>query len=178
MPTLPPPVSFDSPATALGGTIRGRTVLISLLAAFLFDLVPWHDLPGMPDLVPLAIVFWAIHQPRRFGVGRGFVAGLLLDGVNGVLLGQHALAGSLLAFGGNALARRIPAFGVWAQAAHVLVLLVLAQVAMLAVRLTIGGTFPGWSWFAASGTTALLWPLTHFAWGFGQRLARGADASH
>ena len=51
----------------------------------------------MPDLLALVLVFWNVHQPRRVGVGLAFMFGLLMDVHQGALLGQHALAYTLLA---------------------------------------------------------------------------------
>ncbi len=42
-----------------------------------------------------------VHQPRRVGVGAAFVFGLLMDVHQGALLGQHALAYTLLSYFGD-----------------------------------------------------------------------------
>jgi rod shape-determining protein MreD len=63
----------------------------------------------MPDFVALVLVFWSVHQPRR--VGTAFFFGLLMDVHHGSLLGQHALAYSLLGFFGIAIHRRVLWFG-------------------------------------------------------------------
>ena len=70
------------------------------------------------------LAFWVIHQPRRVGVGVSFFFGLLMDVHHGALLGQHALAYSLLAFVAIALHRRLLWFPVLQQAAQVLPLFV------------------------------------------------------
>ena len=60
-----------------------------------------------PDFVALVLAFWCVRQPRLVGIGIAWLLGLLIDVGNGVLLGQHALAYSVLAFGAIALSRRI-----------------------------------------------------------------------
>ncbi len=178
MATLPPPMSYEIPSITMESDARLRTIWLSIIAAFLFNMLPWHDLQGVPDLVALAVLFWSIHQPHRFSVGSAFCAGLLLDAANGVLLGQHALACSALAFAGNELSRRVLGFGLRAQAFHVVVLLLLAQALMLAVRIAMGGTFPGVAWFASSLIATLFWPLASFAHRFGRQVGRSADPSN
>ena len=37
----------------------------TLACALAFNLLPWRDLSGMPDLVALVLAFWGVHQPRR-----------------------------------------------------------------------------------------------------------------
>ena len=142
--------------------VKVRFIALSLAVALVFDLLPWRDVRGVPDLVALVICFWCIHQPRLVGIGVPFVCGLLMDAANGVLMGQHALAYSVLAFAANSLSRRILWFPIWPQAVHALLLLLLAQALMLGVRMTTGGTFPGWSYFTSSVISALLWPLATF----------------
>ncbi len=177
MATLPPPVSYEMSSITMGREVRRRTIWLSLMGAFIFDMLPWHDLQGVPDLVALAVLFWSIHRPFRFSVGSAFCAGLLLDAANGVLLGQHALACSALAFAGNELSRRILGFGLGAQAFHVGALLLVGQLLMLIVRIAMGGTFPGLSWFASSLIATLFWPLASFAYRFGHDVGHSVDES-
>jgi rod shape-determining protein MreD len=131
----------------------------TLLAALVLNLVPAGPAAWVPDFLALALVFWNVHQPRRVGIGAAFVAGLLMDVHNGALFGEHALAYTLLAYGAITLHRRVLWFPVGAQSLHVLALLLLAQCVSLAVRLWVGGNFPGWGYFASSVIGAAIWPL-------------------
>jgi rod shape-determining protein MreD len=142
--------------------VKPMFVVLSLAVAFVFNLLPWRDLRGVPDLVALVLCFWCIHQPRLMGIGIPFLCGLVMDAANGALLGQHALAYSFLAFAAQALSRRIQWFPALPQAIHVLVLLLMVQAIMLGVRMMAGGTFPGWAYFSGSVISALLWPLAAF----------------
>jgi rod shape-determining protein MreD len=168
---------YEPPSPAFTARLKARFILISLVVAFVFNMLPWRDLRGVPDLVALTILFWSIHQPRRVSISVAFLAGLLMDSANGVLLGQHALVYSIIAFAGNTLSRRILGFSVWPQAAHVLVLLILMQVLMLAIRMMAGGTFPGWSYFMGGIISALLWPLATFVLLLAERAAESDQAS-
>ncbi len=131
----------------------------SLLAALLLNMLPLAGLPYAPDWVALVLVFWNVHQPRRVGIAAAFMLGLLIDVHAGALLGEHAFAYTLLAYGAISLHRRILWFPLGAQMLFVLPLLLLAQGATLLVRLWVGGEFPGWSYLLQSGVGALLWPL-------------------
>ena len=130
---------------------------LSLLIAFAFNLVPLGRQPAMPDLLALTLVFWNVHQPRRVGVGVAFVFGLLMDVHQGALLGQHALAYTLLSFFAITIHRRLLWFSVPSQALQVLPLFVAAHAVALIVRVAAGGMFPGWSLTFAPLIEALLW---------------------
>jgi rod shape-determining protein MreD len=88
--------------------------------------------------------------------------GLLSDAGNGVLLGQHALAYSLLAFASITLSRRILWFGLARQALHVAALLAFAAAVMILVRLAAGADFPGWTAIVGPLAGAALWPIVSF----------------
>ena len=131
----------------------------TLLAALAFNLVPLGRQPAMPDLLALALVFWNVHQPRRIGVGVAFAFGLLMDVHEGAMLGQHALAYTLLSFFAVAIHRRLLWFTVPSQAVQILPLFFAAHAVSLLVRMVSGGMFPGWQLLLAPVFEALLWPL-------------------
>ena len=133
----------------------GLTLLLALGA----NVLPFGRVPAMPDLLALVLVFWAVHQPRRVGIVVAFVFGVVMDVHQGAILGQHALAYTLMSFGAVAMHRRLLWFDLPAQMLQVLPLFVLAQVTMLGVGLAAGGMFPGWSMWLAPVFQALLWPV-------------------
>lgn len=134
-------------------------ILITLALAFAVNLLPLGRHPALPDLLALVLVFWNVHQPRRIGMGVGFAFGLAMDVHHGALLGQHALAYTLLGFGAALIHRRLLWFSLPAQALQVLPLFLLAQLVMLAVRMIAGDSFPGWSLWLAPLAQAMLWPV-------------------
>ena len=142
--------------------VRQTTIVVSFAAALLVNFLPWKDPALVPDFVALVLAFWCVRQPRIVGLGAGWVLGLVADAGNGVLLGQHALAYSLLAFAAIALSRRILWFPIGAQALHVAALLTMAEVVAIVVRVTAGADFPGWSLFVGPLAGAALWPVVSF----------------
>jgi rod shape-determining protein MreD len=125
----------------------------------LLNFLPWRDLRLVPDFVALVLVFWCVRQPRLVGLGVAWALGLVSDAGNGVLLGQHALAYSILAFLGIWLSRRILWFGSGLQALHVGAILLVAEAVALLVRVIAGDGFPGWALFVGPVAGALLWPM-------------------
>lgn len=112
-----------------------------------------------PDLLALVLVFWSVHQPLRIGVGVAFAFGLGMDVHQGALLGQHALAYTVLGYLAISLHRRVLWFDVPSQALQVLPLFLVAHALQWLARLAAGDGWPGWSMLLAPALEALLWPL-------------------
>src|SRR6267142_6977247 len=138
---------------------RLSTIIGSFALALFLNFLPWPDLRLVPDFVALVLAFWCVRQPRLVGIGVGWMLGLLADAGNGVLLGQHALAYSLLAFLSMWLSRRILWFGTAQQALHIAALLLVAQGVELLVRIVAGAGVPGWAILVGPLVGALLWPV-------------------
>ncbi|MGH8673479.1 MAG: rod shape-determining protein MreD [Burkholderiales bacterium] len=155
--------------------VRLSTIVASFAAALLLNFLPWPNVALAPDFVALTLAFWCVRQPRLVGLGVGWLLGLLTDVGNGVLLGQHALSYSVLAFCAITLSRRILWFGLWTQALHVAALLLLAQAVGTLVRLAAGAEFPGWSLAVGPLGGALLWPVVSIVLLAPQRRALEVD---
>jgi rod shape-determining protein MreD len=133
----------------------GFTLLVSLA----LNLLPLGRQPAMPDMLAVVLVFWNVHQPRRVGVGLAFVFGLLMDVHEGSLLGQHALAYTLLSFVAISIHRRLTWFGLAEQALQIVPVFFAAHMVSLLVRMLAGGMFPGWSLLLAPVFESMLWPV-------------------
>jgi rod shape-determining protein MreD len=131
----------------------------TLLVALALNLLPLGRQPAMPDVLAVVLVFWNVHQPRRVGVGLAFLFGLLMDVHEGALLGQHALAYTLLSFVAISIHRRLTWFGLAEQALQIVPLFLAAHLVSLLVRMAAGGMFPGWSLLLAPVFESLLWPV-------------------
>ena len=135
-------------------------IAFTLALAAAFNMLPLGRQPALPDLLAVALVFWNVHQPRRVGVGLAFAFGLVMDVHQGALLGQHALAYTLLSFVAITVHRRLLWFGIVEQALQVFPVFLAAHAVALVVRLLAGDMFPGWGLLLAPVLEALLWPLT------------------
>jgi rod shape-determining protein MreD len=135
----------------------------SLLAAFLFNALPWSGwlLLSRPDLVMIVMLFWVIHQPSSVGQGIAFFLGLVMDVNDSMLLGQHALAYVLVAYAGQVLRVRILSFPLGEQTLHVAGIALGAGLTILLLNLLLGADFPGFAMLLAPVIAALLWaPIT------------------
>lgn len=134
---------------------------VSLLIALLINIVPLGVMAARPDVLALVLLFWAMQQPRRIGIGWGFLFGLLMDVHDGSLLGQHALAYSVLCFLGVSMHRRVQWFGPTGQMAQVAPIFLLCTLLTMGVRLLAGDGFPGWGLFLAPLIQTILWPIAN-----------------
>jgi rod shape-determining protein MreD len=130
-----------------------------MLAALMLNMLPIGRTPWMPDFLALTLVFWAVHQPLRVGVGAAFVFGLAMDVHQASLLGQHALAYTALSYFAIMIHRRLLWFTVPSQAVQVFPLFATAHAISLVIRLIAGGIFPGWNIVLAPVLEAMLWPI-------------------
>lgn len=147
----------------------------SLLGALLINMLPIGRTPWMPDLLALTLVFWAVHQPLRVGVGAAFIFGLAMDVHQASLLGQHALAYTALSFFAITIHRRLLWFTVPSQALQVFPLFAAAHAISLVIRMIAGGIFPGWDIVLAPVFEALLWPVASIVLLAPQRRAPDPD---
>ena len=134
-------------------------IAFSLVCAFMLNLLPWGRWVGAPDFVALVLVFWGIHQPRKVGIGIAFCMGLLMDVHDATLLGENALAYTLLSYLAIMIHRRVLWFPLVTQAMHVFPLLVLTQAIQVMVRFFVTGRFPGALVFIESVIAVALWPV-------------------
>lgn len=152
-------------------------VLLTLAAAFLVNVLPWGGaaLVLRPDLVAVTVLYWCVHDPRRFGIGSAWLVGLVSDVAAGTLFGQHALAYSVLAFLGMGLRRRLLGFGAGGQMLHVAPILLAGKLVLVVVALAGGAPFPGWSLLAAPLLGALVWPVISALYLIPRKPRRGSD---
>ena len=131
----------------------------ALLLNILMNMGLWGRAAWVPDMLVVALVFWSVHQPLRIGVGIAFFYGLVMDVQQGALLGQHALAYTVLGYFAVFMHRRLLWFDVPTQAVQVLPLFFAVHALELLVRLIAGGGFPGWDNLLAPVIEATLWPV-------------------
>jgi len=152
-------------------------IAVTLAIAAAVEMLPGGRNAASPDLLAVVLVFWNVHQPLRVGVGLAFAFGLVLDVHSGAVLGQHALAYTLLSFFAITVHRRLLWFPLWGQALQILPLFASAHVVSMAARLLVGGMFPGWSLLLAPVFEALLWPVVAWVLLAPQRRAPDPDAN-
>ena len=153
------------------------SLLTAMALYMLQNMGLWGRAAWMPDILALVLVFWSVHQPQKVGIGSAFVLGLFIDVHQGAMLGQHALAYTVLSFLAITIHRRLLWFGVPSQAFQVLPLFFAAHVIELSVRMLAGGAFPGFLALLAPVIETVLWPVVSVILLFPQRRTPNPDAN-
>jgi rod shape-determining protein MreD len=151
-------------------------VTICIILALVLAIVPMPDRaePYRPDWVAMTLIYWSMVLPRSYGVGTAWLAGIALDVAQGTLLGQHALALSLIAYMTVKFHLQLRVFP-WSQmTAVVLTLLALYQFILFWINGVAGTYAPAVTYWGPVVTGTLLWPLVSLVFsGVRYRLARG-----
>jgi rod shape-determining protein MreD len=141
--------------------IRRVPMALSALLALALAVVP---LPAgleafRPDFLVLVVLYWSIESPRAGGLTLAFAAGLALDVIRGVVLGQHALALTLMAAWATNLRLRIRVFSMLSQCLTIFALLTGYQFILFWVDGATGNPVTAFGRWLAPIIGALLWPL-------------------
>ncbi|HEY8052108.1 MAG: rod shape-determining protein MreD [Steroidobacterales bacterium] len=138
---------------------RARLFLSAFLALVLnvLPLPPWLDVLR-PAFLVLTVLYWSVNSPRTGGIALGFFAGLALDVFQGPVLGEHALALSLVTYIAVREHQRIRSKHAIQQALIVLAALIIYEIVLFMID--------GWTGHAVTTplrwvhtlTGALIWP--------------------
>jgi rod shape-determining protein MreD len=137
-------------------------ILSSVLVALFLNGLPWEGIGLLlrPDFVALVMLYWCTHKPLRVGIGLSWAVGILADVSDASLFGQHALAYTVLAFGGVVLHRRLLMFDLRQQTIQVFGIFVMTYAVYALVNWQVKG-YVVWPYFLGCLTSTLLWmPLS------------------
>ena len=140
---------------------RPRPIIISIIAALMLAIAPMPDWAEAfrPDWVTLTLIYWAMNLPRTYSVGWAWVIGLVLDVAQGTLLGQHALALSLVIYVTVKFHLQMRQFPTLQMSATVFALLALHQFILFWINGVAGVNAPAVSYWGPVITGSLIWPL-------------------
>lgn len=155
---------MPTPEGVIRNPVTTTQITVSLLAAFSFNLLPWHGtaLLARPDFLLLVLIYWCIEEPRRAGATTAFFLGLLMDVAESSLTGQNALVYSISAFLAITFRLRILGFTWPSQALQIFPILLLGQGLLVLQQLILNEPFPGAAYFLRSLLGMGLWPVLCF----------------
>jgi rod shape-determining protein MreD len=138
--------------------VSNTFIVLSMLSALFLNGLPWEGVWLMlrPDFVALVLLYWCMHKPWRVGIGLSWAMGILADVADASLFGQHALAYTLLAFGGVVLHRRLQMFDLRQQTIQVFGIFVLTYAIYALVHWQVNG-YVVWPYFLGCLTSTALW---------------------
>ncbi|HKK22082.1 MAG TPA: rod shape-determining protein MreD [Pseudohaliea sp.] len=135
-------------------------ILASFFAAYVLavlPLAPWLAWLR-PEWLLLVLTYWAIALPQRVGLVTAAVTGLLMDVLEGAVLGQNLLALSLVALLARLLYQRMRVFSLAQQALTVFLLAGLHQLVCQWIQNIEGAGAASFLFLLPAVTSALVWP--------------------
>jgi rod shape-determining protein MreD len=136
-------------------------VWLVLLAATALEVLPLPDAftPFRPPWATLALIYWIMMWPRLFGLGSAWIIGLILDILQGSLLGQHAMALLVVGYLTIRFHLQIRIFPLWQLTATVFALLAIEAFILFWIDGIAGNPPVGYARWTQMLTGAVLWPL-------------------
>ncbi len=122
------------------------------------DFVPDYIAFARPHWVALVLVYWIIYLPQHIGLIIAWTSGLLIDVLEGGLLGEHALVYLTIGFIVANLYQRMRMFSVWQQASLIFAALLVGDLILYLIDLLALGRQWSYLYLLPSFVSALLWP--------------------
>lgn len=136
------------------------TIVITLMIALILTLLP---MPGWtiwlrPTWVLMILIYWAMMTPAHVSVGMAWLMGLLVDLLNGTLLGEHAVAYTVVIYLVSRMYIRMRLSPMLQQGISIMVLVLLYQFVVYCIQGFIGQLPVSQLYWLSSVTSMLLWP--------------------
>jgi rod shape-determining protein MreD len=112
-----------------------------------------------PPVLVLAILYWSTMTPRAGGILIGFLAGMLLDLLQGTQLGEHGLALSFVTYLAVRLHLLTRAKPLFEQSLFALIALLLYETLLWAIDGWSGHPLNDWMRWLPALTGAAIWPV-------------------
>ena len=135
--------------------------MLSFFLAYLLAIVPFPEwaMNYRPEWVPMVLIYWIMALPYRVGIGSAWCAGLILDILEGSVLGLNATGLVIIAYVTASIHLRFRMFSSIQQSGLVLVLLGINLFLSHWLEVITGFTAASDMMFImAALTSAVLWP--------------------
>ncbi len=136
-------------------------ILLTLFIAYLLAIVPFPDwaMNYRPEWVPMVLIYWAMALPYRVGIGWAWAVGLVLDILEGSILGINAISLVIIAYVTISLHQRMRMFSTLQQSGLVLALVGLNLMVCHWLLIVTGQSVPAnLMYLMAALTSAIIWP--------------------
>lgn len=136
-------------------------ILLTFFIACVLAVLPLPEwlLWGRPEWVALALIYWTIALPHRVGIFTALMLGVVLDVLEGAVLGQNAFSLTVVTTLALVLYQRVRVYSLGQQAAVVFVLIGINQLICQWVQNLQGVGARSMLFLLPALTSALLWPV-------------------
>jgi len=138
-------------------------ILLTFLCAWMLMLFPipydWYWLK--PAWLSLVLIYWIFTLPQNVGMVTAWGVGLVLDILEGGILGRYALAMVVVAFLARLLRYRLKFFPFWQQALAILLIVGSGSVVLFLVQWLTGHPPRTLLYWVPTLVSVLLWPVVY-----------------
>jgi len=139
-----------------GGVVIAGSFLVALLLTAM-PLPAWA-VPWRPAWVAMVLAYWCMALPHRVGIGVGWMLGILVDVLQGALLGQNAVGFAIIAYVVVSWHQRLRMFPLVQQALLIGLLVAISLMFSSWVRGIMGVPPRSWTYWLPAVTSMVLWP--------------------
>jgi rod shape-determining protein MreD len=137
-----------------------NAIAITLFIAMILTFLP---MPGWtawarPAWVLLVLIYWAMVTPSRVNVGIAWLVGLLMDILTGTMLGEHALALTVVVYLAYRARMRIKMYHLLQQSLSILIFIFIYQLIIFCIQGFVGEVPHSHLYWLSLLTSVLLWP--------------------
>jgi rod shape-determining protein MreD len=135
-------------------------VFVTLLLAFILALLPMPEWTTWfrPAWVLMVLIYWSMTIPYRVNIGVAWIIGLIFDLLSGTLLGEHALAFTVVIYFVSRLYLRLSMYPLSQQGLTIFCFIFLYQFILYCIQGFIGELPSSHLYWSSSLISMLLWP--------------------
>ncbi len=150
---------------------------VTFLIAFILMLLPMPDWTAWlrPAWVLMVLIYWTMTAPHQVNLGIAWIVGVMMDLLNGTLLGEHALALTIVTYLVVRMHARLRMFPLLQQGLSVFLLVLLYQFILFCIQGFIGELPSSWLYWLSAMTSMVLWPWVFNMIRDGRRRFRAAS---
>ncbi|MGH1371414.1 MAG: rod shape-determining protein MreD [Cellvibrionaceae bacterium] len=136
-------------------------ILLTFLVALILAIFPVGSASGWlrPEFVPVLVIYWVMVMPQQSSIFLLWCLGCVLDLLEGVALGQHAMALMVVAYVCLLSYQRMRNYTLWHQTFFVFVIIGLHQLIDNWVHSLQGNAAQSLVFLLPAFTSALMWPI-------------------
>lgn len=136
------------------------TIAATILAALILTFLPMPEWTVWfrPAWVLLVLIYWAMATPYRVGVGVAWLVGMVLDLLNGSMLGEHAFAMTVVIYFVLGMHIRLRMAPMLQQGFSVMLFVLLYLFILFCIQGFIGELPSSQMYWLPALTSVLLWP--------------------
>ena len=135
-------------------------IILTLIVALILALLPLPEWTVWlrPAWVLMVLIYWAMTVPYLVSVGVAWVVGLMMDLIMGSLLGEHALAYTIVIYFVTRMYTRLRMYPMLQQGMSIFCFVLLYLFILYCIQGFIGELPSSHLYWLSSVTSMLLWP--------------------